>query len=314
MRYPTPLKSGDKIAIICPSTPTSRERVDKAEQAMKDLGFIPVMYPSCYAYHGHLSGPDQLRVKDINDAFSDENIQGIICLKGGSGSTRLLNDIDYDIVKKNPKVFLGYSDITALLTVFNQNCDLVTFHGPMASSDVFTDSADKNYLDPYTVESFKANIMTHGFKGILKNPEGETFKTLVAGSCEGLLCGGNLSLLTATLGSPYEIDTKGKILFMEEVNESNYNVDKMLTALALAGKFHDCAGIILGTFSHCEPELKQSYGGHDLTLETIFDEVLAKYQKPILANLRAGHNFPQPTLAMGALVRLDSEKQIIEFI
>ncbi|GAU77819.1 LD-carboxypeptidase [Fusibacter sp. 3D3] len=312
MQFPNPLKKGDQVAVLCPSTPTNEMRVHKAEAAMKVLGFEPVMYPSCYAYHGHLSGSDALRAKDINDAFLDDRIKGIICLKGGSGATRLLKLLDYEQIAKHPKVFMGFSDITALHIVLNQKCDLATFHGPMASSDVFVDEDHACYQDMYTLESFRANLMTLGFKGILKNPIGEDFITLVPGKCSGELIGGNLSLLISTLGSPYELDTKGKVLFIEEVSEPNYKIDKMLTALALAGKFNDCEGIILGTFSDCNPESK-GYGGTDLDLDTIFREVLMPFGKPILANLRAGHNFPQPTLAFGKVIHLDATEQIIEF-
>ncbi len=312
MQYPNPLKKGDKVAILCPSTPTTEIRVQKSEAAMKALGFEPVMYPSCYAQHGHLSGSDALRAKDLNDAFLDDAIKGIICLKGGSGATRLLNLLNYDQIAKHPKVFIGFSDITALHMVLNQKCDLATFHGPMASSDVFISEDHACYQDAYTLESFRTNLMTSGFKGILKNPVGEDFMTLVPGKCSGELIGGNLSLLVSTLGSPYEIDTKGKILFIEEVSEPNYKIDKMLTALSLAGKFDDCEGIILGTFNDCIPENK-GYGGTDLDLDTIFKEVLIPFGKPILANLRAGHNFPQPTLAFGRIVHLDATEQIIEF-
>ena len=312
MKFPKPLKKGDKVAILCPSTPTSKARVDRAEKAMISLGLNPVMFPSCYAYHGHLSGTDQLRANDINEAFTDPSIKGIICLKGGSGSTRLLNLLNYDQISKHPKVFIGFSDITALHVAFNQKCDLATFHGPMASSDVFTDENHPYYHDDYTMESFITNIMSEGFKGVLKNPVGENFETLYPGKCSGELIGGNLSLLAATLGSPFEINTKGKIIFIEEIAEPNYKIDKMLTSLALAGKFEDCQGIILGSFTDCQPEVK-GFGGSDLDLTTIFREVLVPFEKPILGNLRAGHNYPQPTLAFGRVIKLDASKQTIEF-
>ncbi|MBS7528684.1 LD-carboxypeptidase [Fusibacter paucivorans] len=308
--YPKALRQGDTVAVLCPSTPTFREKVDKAEIGLKRLGLKPLMMPSCYAYHGHLAGRDSLRLKDLHDAFRSPDINGIINLKGGSGATRLLASLDYDLIAQNPKVFIGYSDITALHTAIHQMTGLVTYHGPMATSDIFIN--DEN-CDEYSLNSFKANIMTPGgYHGLLTNPPGESFSIFSEGICEGELIGGNLSLLTQTLGSPYEVDTKGKILFLEDVDEPIYKIDKMLTALALAGKFRDCHGILFGTFSGCKPEYKKSYGGEDLSLETVIEEVVVPWQKPILANLRAGHNFPQPTLAIGGKIQMNTyEKKLI---
>jgi muramoyltetrapeptide carboxypeptidase len=308
--YPEALRQGDTVAVLCPSTPTFREKVDKAEAGLKRLGFKPLMLPSCYAYHGHLAGHDALRLKDLHDAFAARDVKGIVNLKGGSGATRLLASLDYDLIARNPKVFVGYSDITALHIAIHQMTGLITFHGPMATSDLFINPDNS---DEYSLNSFMANLMTSGgYHGPLENPINEPFNTFFDGICEGELVGGNLSLLTQTLGSPYEVDTKGKILFIEEVDEPIYKIDKMLTALAFAGKFRDCRGIIFGTFSGCEPEYKKSYGGEDLSLETVIEEVVVPWQKPIMANLRAGHNFPQPTLAIGGKLHLNTyEKKLI---
>ena len=311
MIYPKPLQIGDHIAIICPSTPTSREKVDLAETAFKELGLMPIMYPSCYAYHGHLAGNDALRLKDLHEAFASTHIKGIVCLKGGSGATRLLPKIDFEMIKKNPKVFIGYSDITALLTTIQQNCDFMTFHGPMATSEIFIDPLHQD--DLYSRDSFWSNLTTAGgYHGQLYNPKNEELISLYDGTCEGLLTGGNLSLLAGTLGSPYEVDTKGKVIFIEEIGEELYKVDKMLTSLAHAGKFKDCVGLIFGTFTNCNQEDKPAYAGKDLDLLTIIEEVVIPFQKPILFNLRAGHNFPQPTLPIGGRIYMNTyEKKLI---
>lgn len=314
MNYPKPLQIGDHVAVISPATPTHPDKVKLAEKALIQMGLVPVMYPSCFAYHGHLSGTDQMRAKDINDAFVDPNIKGIICLKGGSGSTRLLNMLDYERIKLNPKIFIGFSDITALHLALAQKCDLVTFHGPMAASEVFIDQHSDHYQDPYTLNSFKINLFTEGFKGLLHNPIDQPFITYHPGVCTGPIIGGNLSLLTATLGSPYEIQTKGKILFIEEIDEPVYKIDKMLTSLVLSGKISDCEGIILGTFSGCRREPKESYGGQDLSLDEVISEVLIPSGKPIIGNLRAGHNYPQPTLAFGVPVKLNATQGQIEYL
>lgn len=310
MNKPKALKKGDRVAVIAPSSPISegnRHKIKEAEEGIRNMGFEPVMYPSCNEVHGYLSGTDEIRAKDINDAFEDKNIDGIICMRGGYGTPRLLKMLNYEMIKANPKVFIGYSDITALHVVFNKICNMVTFHGPMASSDCFI--SDKT--DYYTLESFEKNICNTKPLGIVNNPEGEDIITINGGKSEGEIVGGNLSLLAATLGSKYDLDTKGKILFIEEVGEHNYCVDRMLSSLALAGKFEDCAGVILGTWNKCERENNRK---HSLDLEEIFDEIIKPFGKPIINNFRVGHVYPQATIPFGTRVRLDADKKEIEFL
>ena len=312
MVKPKALKIGDKVAIIAPSSATDLKSVENGEKKIKALGLNPVMFPTCYKNYGHLAAPDEERARDVNDAFKDESIKGIICLRGGYGTPRILDLLDYEMIASNPKVFVGFSDITALHTVFNQKCDMVTFHGPMATSNFAKIKNDKVEFEHYSCKSLVKNIFTGEPIGLFNNPNNEELKSLCSGKAAGLLSGGNLTLLVSTLGSKYEIDTKGKILFIEEVGEPIYKIDRMLTSLALAGKFDDCAGIILGTFVNCEREKKAYEGGLDLTLEEVAENTLLKYNKPIIYNFKAGHNFPQPTLALGTKVNIDADlKQVI---
>lgn len=309
---PKKLNLGDRVAIIAPSSPTTDEAVEKGEKMIKAMGLEPVMYPTCYTRHGHFSAPDYIRAKDINDAFGDKSIKGIICLKGGYGTPRLLNLLDYELIKANPKIFVGYSDITGIHIAFNKICRMVTYHGFMAVSSIYKKKGDKFKFHPYTFESIKKNLFTNEAPGLVENPPGEFMDSLFGGKAEGELIGGNLSLLVSTLGSTYEIDTKGKILFMEDVGEAVYRVDRMLTSLSLAGKFDDCSGIILGTWTDCNPEEKGD-GNIDLSLEEVFNEILLPYKKPIITNFRAGHNQPQPVLAFGTKVIIDADKKEIIF-
>ena len=308
---PKALSQGDKVAIIAPSTPTDAEKVHRAVEVFATLGVEPVLYPTCFKHHGHLAGLDSERAKDIHDAFANPEIKGIVCLKGGAGAYRLLPLLDYDLIRSNPKVFIGYSDVTALHMAFNKICRMVTYHGQMLISDLFL--GDKS-LESYTIASYKQALFGTEAVGRLDNPEGHELGSLVEGSAQGELLGGNLSLLVTTLGSPYDLDVKGKILFIEDIGEAAYKVDRMLTALALAGKFQDCAGIILGSWTGCIAEKKGSYDGHDLPLETVFKEVIAPFNKPTILNLRAGHNYPQPTLAFGTQVRIDTKVPEIVFL
>lgn len=312
MIKPKPLKIGDKVAVIAPSSATDIKSVEDGEKKIKALGLNPIMFPTCYKNYGHLSAKDEERAKDVNDAFIDESIKGIICLRGGYGTPRILELLDYKAIASNPKVFVGFSDITALHTVFNQICGMVTFHGPMATSNFAKVKNEKVEFEHYSRESLVKNIFTNEPLGLYVNPGDEELKSLCQGKAEGLLTGGNLTLLTSALGSKYEINTKGKILFIEEVGEPIYKIDRMLTSLALAGKFNDCSGIIFGTFTNCERETKAYEGGLDLPLEEVFENTLLRYNKPIIYNFKAGHNFPQPTMALGTDVIIDADlKQVI---
>lgn len=312
MVKPEPLQTGDKVAIIAPSSATDLKSVENGEKKIRALGLNPVMFPTCYKNYGHLAATDEDRAKDVNDAFRDESIKGIICLRGGYGTPRILSLLDYEMIASAPKVFVGFSDITALHTVFNQICNMVTFHGPMATSNFAKVKNDKVEFEHYSCESLIKNIFTNEPIGLFNNPNNEQLNSLCSGKAEGILAGGNLTLLTSTLGSKYEIDTKGKILFIEEIGEPIYKVDRMLTSLALAGKFDDCAGIILGTFTRCEREKKSYEGGLDLPLEEVVENTLLNYNKPIIYNFKAGHNFPQPTMAFGTKVVIDADlKQVI---
>jgi len=310
---PKPLRAGDKVAVIAPSSATDLKSVEKGEKRIKALGLIPIMYPTCYTNYGHLSAPDEERAMDINNAFQDESIKGIICLRGGYGTPRILNMLDYDMIALNPKIFVGFSDITALHVAFNQICHMATFHGPMATSNYGNIKGDIVEFDQYTYDSLVKNIFTNKPIGVHKNPNDEELKSFCCGKSEGELIGGNLTLLASTMGSKYELDTRGKILFIEEVSEPIYKIDRMLTTLALAGKFDQCEGVVLGTFVGCEREKKAYEGGLDLTLEEVVENTIVPFNKPVIYNFKAGHSFPQATMAFGTLVKIDADKKEIVF-
>jgi len=313
MNKPISLKNGDKVAVVAPSSATDLQSVEKGKQKIMAMGLNPVMFPTCYTNYGHLSAPDLDRAKDINDAFKDESIKGIICLRGGYGTPRILNMLDYEMIAANPKVFVGFSDITALHIAFNQVCHMTTFHGPMATSNFVKFNNDNIEFEQYTYGSLHKNIFTNEPAGEHANPKDESLKGINSGKAEGSLIGGNLTLLVSTMGSKYELDTRNKILFIEEVNEPIYKIDRMLTTLALAGKFEQCAGIIFGTFTGCEREEKAYEGGLDLTLEEVINNTVVPFDKPIISNFKAGHSFPQPTLPLGTNVKINADLNKVIF-
>lgn len=304
MNKPRALKFGDTIGLIAPSSPTAKENVEKAINKLIEMGFKVKMGKSPYEGYGYLSGTDEIRANDINEMFRDKEVNGIICLRGGYGTPRILDLIDYKIIEENPKVFVGYSDITALHIAFTQKSNLVTYHGPMVTSDMI------GSFSKFSKDSLFKAIMNTEPMGKISNPEGEEIKILNGGVTEGSIIGGNLSLIVATIGTPYEIDLKGKILFIEEIGEDPYKVDRMMNQLRLSGKLREAEGIILGDFNNCES------GKHNesLTLEQIFNDHIKPTGKPAIYNLKAGHCEPMVTLPFGVRAKLDADKKELQIL
>jgi len=301
MIRPRPLKKGDRIGLIGTSGPAKKERIEPSINAMEELGLEVVLGKSCKCHHGYLSGSDKIRADDINEMFEDKTIKGIFAIRGGYGAGRILDMLDYNMIKRNPKVFAGYSDVTALHNVFNEKCKLITFHTPMASTEFYKG------VDNYTMDYFIRNIFSDKPLGILKNPDGQEIKTLVNGKAIGKLVGGNLSLVTSSMGTPHELDTKGKILFLEDVDEYPYKIDRMLLQLKQCGKFRDAAGIILGSWNGCDP----IEGSGSLTLIEIFEELIKTENKPTIYNLACGHGTPTISIPLGAKVKINGERKEI---
>jgi len=287
--YPKPLAQGDKVAIIATSGPVDAARLDSGVAVLRALGLRPIVMESCRLRHGYLAGPDELRLCDLHAAFASQDVRGIFVARGGYGAARLLPRLDFSLIRRNPKVFVGYSDVTALHIAFNQVCGLVTFHGPMPAADFWRE------VCPATVDSLRAAVFKAPSPIALeayKNPHEKQLTTIVPGRAEGILIGGNLSLIAASLGTPYEIDTRDKILFVEEIGEEPYAIDRLFLQLKQAGKLSDAAGILLGDFGS---QTIQS-------LEICIKELIATENKPTLAGLACGHTSPNLTLPLGAYV------------
>ena len=299
MIKPEALKFGDTVGIIAPASPTTEERVKKAHDKLIEMGFKVKMGKSPYERYGYLSGTDSIRAEDINEMFRDKEVDGIICIRGGYGTPRILDLLDYEAIKNNPKVFVGYSDITALHIAFTQIADLVTYHGPMVASDMIGNFSE------FSKDNLYKSIMETDPIGKISNPPGEEIITINGGIAEGSIIGGNLSLIVDTIGTPYEIDVKGKILFIEEIGEEPYNIDRMLNQLRLAGKLHDAVGIILGDFNNCVSKKHDE----NLTLEQVIEDHIKPVGKPTIFNLQAGHCEPMVTIPFGVRARLDADKK-----
>lgn len=306
---PKALKPGDRIGMIGPSGSfKDNNNIYKAAKAIESMGFSVQVGDSCKHKYGYLASKDELRAKDINDFFADDGIDGIICMKGGYGTPRILDKLDYAVIASHPKVFAGYSDITALHLAFARYANFPSFHTPMAIS-----IADEGF-DSFSLEAMKKCIMSTEPLGRLlsvtnsHNFQGFNHKTIVPGKAVGRLIGGNLSLVAAMTGTPYSINPEGAIIFLEDVNEEPYRIDRMLSQLRLAGVFNNCEGIVLGDFKDCnakEPE-------RSLTLEEVFMDILAPIGKPCFYGFAAGHSLPTLSFPLGVGAILDADAGFIE--
>jgi muramoyltetrapeptide carboxypeptidase len=300
MIIPKKLQHGDTIAIIATSGAVVQEKLCAGVEILQGWGLRVRVFPSCRATHEYLAGDDTTRLADIHTAFADPQIKAIFAARGGYGSARLLPHIDFALIRQNPKIFAGFSDITALHIAFNQHANLVTYHAPMPAADL--PLADKKTLKILKMTLFESTkpresaVLGQSFEGV----RGNFFKSFPEKN-PLTLTGGNLSVLTASLGTPFEIDTRGKFLFMEETNEPPYRVDRMLVQLKQAGKLDDAAGFLLGDFS---PEGDISLAVRELLLPT---------KKPVITGFPAGHCMPNICLPLGAEISMESLHQVQRF-
>lgn len=251
--------------------------------------------------HGYKAGYGAFRADELNSMFSDPLVRAIFCVRGGDSSCHAVEFVDLDIVRANPKIFVGYSDITNYHTIFNR-VGLITFHGPMVKSDMI-----KSEFKDYYSDSFW-KILHMRESAALENPPGTDIKSARLGKAAGRLTGGNLSLIVSMLGTPYQIDAGDKILFIEDVNESVPRVDRMLHQLKFSGKLADATGVIVGSFAECENSKDASYGVDELILDFFSD-----YGKPVLYNVQAGHCSPTATMPLGAMCEMDAGEKKVTF-
>ncbi|NLM36213.1 MAG: LD-carboxypeptidase [Clostridiales bacterium] len=302
MIFPEKLKKGDTIGVIAPSSPVTKEEADLCKALVEDMGYKVKMASCVYrSIHGYSAGTGEERAKDINDMFACKEVKAIWCIRGGDTSSHVMDKIDFEIIKQNPKVFIGYSDVTNLHVNINQRCNLITFHGPMIKSDMLKG------FDDFTKDSLE-KALTMDKELILENPKGEDFKVMVEGQAEGLIVGGNLSLLTSMIGTPYEVDTRGKILFIEDVDEPVRKLDRMMYQLKYSKKLDMAAGIIFGDFTDCVNTVDKSYDVIEM-----LKELLADYDKPVMYNIRSGHCHPMSTIPLGTKCTMDTGSKNIKF-
>ncbi len=292
---PPSLQPGAHIGLIAPSSPIyEEENRQKAIHLLEDMGFFVTVGQSVNEQRGYLSGSDACRAGDVNRMFQDPAIDAIVCLRGGYGAARLLPMLDYEAIRKNPKPFVGFSDITALHCAFQVKCGLVSFHGPMAGAHWPVGLREnKSRAGWLRAMSDTAPL------GLMENPDGTPFEVFREGEAEGILTGGNLTVLNNLIGTEYLPDLNGKLLLLEDVGEKPYRIDAMLTQFRNTGLLNQCAGFILGDFTDCGGDP----GKPTLTLHEIFSDLLPP-DKPILQSVHAGHGRDKITLPLNIPYRI----------
>ena len=305
MLKPRALRPGDTIGMVGVSgaLPEFEARFPRTIEAIEALGFKVIVADSCRERYGYLSGTDARRAEGLNRMFADDRVDAVVCMRGGYGVTRMLDQVDFDVIRANPKILLGYSDITALHNAIQRRVGMVTFHGPMPST-CWT------HLDDFSRDSMLRTLTCTKPLGLIENSAGMAPRCVVPGRCEGRLAGGNLSLIAATCGTPYQLNARGRVLVIEDIDEYVYRLDSMLTQLRLAGMFEQCAGVVLGGFTNCRqknPEL-------DFTIEDVVRDIIAPFGKPVLANMAIGHLETKLTLPLGVRCILDATEGRLEIV
>jgi len=300
---PPRLSLGGRIGIVSPaSPPLDPKTIDRSVAVLEGFGFKTKLASNVRKRSGFLAGSDRDRAGDLMRMFQDRTIHAIFCMRGGYGSARILPFLDYDIIRTNPKIFVGYSDITSLHCALLKKANLVSFHGPMLHSDLV-----KHDLPPFTLQNLLKTLMKPAAPGsICDKTTAKKVSILRGGRVSGELLGGNLSVLATTLGTPYQPSFKGKILFIEDLNEPLYRYDRLLTHLLNSRVLAQVAGIAVGTCTGSEEKAKQT-GEKQQTLNDILKERLLPLKIPIVTGLPFGHTSLNATLPQGIRATLDGE-------
>lgn len=292
VRLPTRLKPGARIGIVAPAGPFDDDTFGRGIRVLKNMGFEVFVPQGLLDPKGYLAGSDQRRALFVNQLFADKSIDAIICARGGYGSLRILPLLDYETMAANPKVFIGFSDVTVLLNVLINRCKLATFHGPVVTSLADSPEETRDALLQAVSSDKSLEIKVPGATAVK------------AGLSAGTVCGGNLTTLCHLVGTPYMPKLNNKILFLEDRAEAPYRIDRMLVHMKLAGCFENLAGIVLGSFKDC--------GSIDSILAAVA-EIFAPYPIPILAGLEAGHGENNVTIPFGVEATLDADHYLLSY-
>lgn len=295
---PKPLQAGDTIGMVMPASGVSQELLERITEGLHGLGYKAKLPANIDKVHGYLAGTDEERAGAFMEIWLDPEVDIVWCIRGGYGSGRLLTYLDFNLIKTHPKIFIGMSDITALHIALGQNSSLVSYLGPNLAS-LFTGdrpSSEFTHYHCYTFLEGRGDMDFYKYRPV----EGEGIEILQEGVGEGVFVGGNLSLIVSLIGTPWQLNTEGAILILEEVNEPPYKIDRMLNQLKLSGMLSSVAGVILGTFEGCHVPATS------LSLSTIFNEYFSSKSYPVIRGFPTGHSHNQIILPLQCAARIDT--------
>lgn len=300
---PDALKKGDTIAVIAPGSTPKLKYLKLATKRLKLSGFNVYIHPQCFLRKGYLAGDDKTRAEALMEVFADDRFKAVFCARGGYGCFRLLKLLDFDLIKSNPKIFVGYSDITVLLLAFS-NGGFVTFHGPMPTVD-FT---YRNYK--FSLKNLLNVLTMNKPVGRLKNPRRlGPLKRHSPGKAGGIITGGNISLLNKLVGTKFMPSFKNKIVFLEDIEEEPYCLDGYLSHLFLATDISQAAGFILGRFVDCNPTRRTQ---PSLSLDEVIKEYFGNLDVPVITNVACGHGTQNLTIPIGVKGYIDADRKLFE--
>ncbi len=302
---PPHLEPGDTVGLVAPaSAPVSADAIDLSLALLQNLGFKPLLGRHARRRHGFLAGPDRDRAGDLMRMFTDRRVRGIFCVRGGYGTSRLLPLLDYSAIRRHPKVLVGFSDLTALQCALLKKSGLVTFHGPMTGSCLI-----KKDCPPFSRQSLWRTITEPVAPGsIRRGYRAKTVSIVRRGKISGELIGGNLTILSALIGTPWQPDFRNRILFLEEVDEKPYSVDRLLTHLLNAGVLRQVAGVAVGVCRGCVDPKAARAGEYRQSVEDVLRERLRPLNVPVVIGLPFGHIAHNATLPVGGRAMLDANK------
>jgi muramoyltetrapeptide carboxypeptidase len=305
---PPALRPGDKIALVAPCGPADRSPIVEYAKQLEAAGFVVQVSDDIDRKLGYLAGSDQQRVDELNQAIRDPSVRAIMPVRGGFGITRILDQIDYASLRNDPKIITGYSDLTGLHLAVAKRARLITFHSPVPVSSLWKESAPEHrYANQFFRRTIFASEYRDGERGYtVPYPPTQTPETLVPGQAVGRIMGGNLSLIAATMGTPFEIEGNGTILFLEDVNEAPYRIDRMLSTLRLSGLFERVKGVVLGNFSPKPDEQEDT--------DRVLKEYFGRLSVPVLWRFPIGHVPTNATIPHGAMVEIDADSKTLRVI
>lgn len=297
---PPSLNAGETIGVVAPAWSFDEASFTEGVEKLKSLGFVVKYDPSIFSRYWSMAGMDRQRAEQINIMFADKEVKAILCANAGYGSIRTLPYLDKRIIRKNPKIFVGYSDITILLAYLRSIARMVVFHGPVLAGEIH-EGMNRETLDSL--------LRAVGDASPIGAIEARSLKSVRPGRTSGVLVGGNLSMIISSLGTPYEIDTRNKILFLEDIDESLETIDNHFMQLKLAGKLKNIKGIILGQMVGC-----RDTSGNGFTVADIIDDICDIKDMPVVLGFPSGHRHddgPNITLPFGIGVTVDADKPVI---